>query len=138
VAASKAMGFILKWIVVPAVMVGVGFFVLGPRIGGSPILVSTADTVKTIAQTGGSEEPIDVPEEKGRFSNVKIDVALTEDSKKKPDSVTDKKDKKYFSPDAGLPKTPERGNEEDTAMKTGEETTLGSDPAKTSGDTGGW
>ncbi len=66
-AASKAMGFILKWIVVPAVMVGVGFFVLGPRIGGSPILVSTADTVKTIAQTGGSEEPIDVPEEKGGF-----------------------------------------------------------------------
>jgi hypothetical protein len=138
VAASKVMGFLVKWVVVPAIMVGVGFFFLGPQIGGAPILANTAEQVKTIAQTGGSNEPIDVPEEKGRFSNVKLEVDLTSDSKKKPASNSETKDKKYFSSDAGLPETPNRGSEEDTAMKPGEETTLGNDPAKAGGDTGGW
>lgn len=101
------------------------------------MLVSAADNVKTIAKTGGSEEPIDVPEEKGRFSNVDLKVELTDDSKKKPDSNTKKPEKQYFTPDAGS-SSPNRGNEEDSAIGTGESTTLGSDPARNSENTGGW
>ncbi|MFM9872177.1 MAG: hypothetical protein ACKVQS_01775 [Fimbriimonadaceae bacterium] len=122
--AKKFFPQFVKWLIIPTVMGAVGFFALGPKIGDTGI-VSTVEPVKDLIEdntSGGTRDPINVPEDKGKFGNVKLDVNLTKDDKSKPDSATKKPEKtEYFSPDAGtqheelsdLPNTPTTsGNEE--------------------------
>lgn len=132
--AKKFFPFLVKWLVVPATMGTAGFLFLGPKIGDSDI-VSKVEPVKDLLEDKtnlGSKNPIDVPEDKGKFGNVKVDVDLTKDDKSKPDSATPKNKKsEYFSPDAGteheelsnLPLTPDStGNEEPIPNSTDETT----------------
>lgn len=132
--ATKIFAGIFKWLCIPAVMGALGFYLLGPRIGNSAFLTAKVEPVKEMIEdgtAGTSSGPIDVPEPKGRFSDVKVDIDLTEDDKSKPDSATEKPKKtSYFSPDAGksyaeipegLPNTP--GDSPETAPASTENTT---------------
>ncbi len=122
--AKRFFPLVVKWLVIPTAMGVLGFFALGPRIGDTG-LVSKVEPVRELIEDKtnvGSKKPIETPEDKGKFGNVKIDVNLTKDDKSKPDSATVKPKKtEYFSPDAGskeedvpsLPNTPATtGNEE--------------------------
>lgn len=117
--ASKIFAGFVKFLVIPAIMIAAGFIFLGPRIGNSAFITAKVEPVKELLEDGTAgtgSGPIDVPEPKGRFSDVKVDVDVTRDDKSKPDSATEKPKKtSYFSPDAGkkyeeipeLPNTPE-------------------------------
>jgi hypothetical protein len=88
----------IKYLVIPGAIAALGFYVLGPQIGGNPLLEAK---VLPVADALGQSAPIDVPEPEGEFSSVKLDVNLTKDDRSKPDSATEVKKRNYFSPDAG-------------------------------------
>jgi hypothetical protein len=134
--AIKFIPFVIKWLLVPAGMGTLGFYALGPKIGDTG-LVSKVEPVREMIEDKtniGTNKPIETPEQKSKFGNVKIDVDLTKDDKSKPDSATVKPKKtSYFSPDAGtkheeiaeLPNTPTSSANEEPI------------PSSNS-DTGGW
>jgi|GEM_PF-7129436 len=131
--ANKFLPFVIKWLLVPSAMAAVGFFALGPKIGDSGI-VAKVEPVKELIEDKaniGTSKPIETKEDKGKFSDVKIDVNLTKDDRSKPDSATVKPKKtEYFSPDAGtereelssLPNTPVTNSNEEPIPASDEET----------------
>lgn len=99
--ASGVLVGALKWLVLPAAMAAVGYFVIGPKIGGNAYLGSRAATAKEAILPKSVPDSPPEDAEQGKFSKVKIDVNVTPDDRSKPDSKTEKKKPKYFSPDAG-------------------------------------
>lgn len=130
--ASSFLTFVAKWLVVPAGMAALGFYALGPQIGNNPALEAKVDPVKTILND--TSEPLK-PETGSKkkstgFKDIKVDVNLTEDDKKKPDSATEEvKQTEYFSPDAAgttyeeIPELPVTPDSETTTTSPPDSTT---------------
>ncbi|ARU42223.1 hypothetical protein CCB80_14150 [Armatimonadetes bacterium Uphvl-Ar1] len=134
--ASSFLTFVTKWLCVPAGMVAVGYFGLGPQIGNNAAFQARVEPVKEII--GDAAEVLPREQEpakpKGKFDSVKVKVDVTEDDRKKPDSNSEvQKRPDYFTPEAAgdtyeeipeLPDTPESTTPDPT-----------SEPIP---DTGGW
>lgn len=134
---DMASGFLtgaLKWLIVPIVMAAVGYFVIGPRIGGNSYLESKAATVKEAVAKVAQPQPSESEAEAGKYSKVKLDVNVTKDDRKKPDSTTEKpKKREYFSPDAGksydeIPELPQTPADSGAGQGEGTQPPAGGDP----------
>jgi hypothetical protein len=66
--------FILKWLLVPLALLGVGYFVVGPRIGNTDLLPHTGPPQATTPSS--SSDSVDDPEKPKRKGEPQVEVSV--------------------------------------------------------------